>query len=158
MNDIDWDKAPEGTTHLLYGTWRKIERDKVSYWDHRKKLWVEHDGVAADWFFNTFVGHIFAKPQPALPRGLKWEDAPEDATHLIASTQYEKEIFWLKVIGGEYQWQHINQGEKEVWLGPQPYHNQYDKPGWEIYSRVAGAAKAQPKEQPPVKKPIGWWS
>ena len=166
MNDIDWDKAPEGTTYAStcpeairnYGVWRKEEGGMIYRWELGQ--WVVHSYVPEVWK-RVNDGLFVERPapvQPPLPNGLTWDDAPEDATHY-----HEQDVagdvhaWWLKKTedGGYFWWKVSGDGLMEGWSHVSDDLWCVKQPEFLTIARNG----VPPQEKPLApKKPIGWWA
>lgn len=141
--DINWEDAPEGTTHAFPPrTWRKLTKDAVYAWDAEHNMWHERHESVEYWterFINT--GKAVERPKPVenpLPNGLQWfEDA-------IYWNPHGKAGFFFNE--GAYYWD----GVWKWWEGMDDY--------WRVHPDTIKRFPKSVKAQPEPKKPIGWWS
>lgn len=177
MADINWEEAPEGTTHVLLnldGThnrhWRRVEGGAVC--EHYGGRWRKINDTEV-WFREFAVSiverppqapQVVGQPQP-VPQVVRingvevdWGQAPEGTTH--AATK-------LAAIRAYGQWRKLENNTVSDWKGGEwvardfinaeewkrTNHGQFiEKPGLVVAAPVAK------KEQLVVKKPVGWWS
>lgn len=159
MMEIEWDKAPEGTTHAFRPTrlgqathWRMVGEFDVYYWVENQ--WEPLDGDddprdPAEWV-EEFVenGDAVARPAPVeaeLPDGKVW---PEGAD------------FYYPNLGVFFRWDApgFKYPHDAAWSALMPMHiEQYAKK--DVIHRFLGAKpKAAPKEEAPKKRAVGWWN
>lgn len=151
MVDINWDEAPEGTTHVLlgldgnhHGHWRKVEDGQVfniqgGRWDRINN--------AEDWF-REFGNEIVERPpkESPLPNGLRWVDK---ATHyysnnIVPLLFFNEEGYTTSKVGSKWiEWE----VDLFKWYAEQA-------------ETTARYPLGQPMEvaQPKPRKPVGWWS
>lgn len=155
MIDIDWDEAPEGTTHVIFNDnginpfWRKVDEHGVHQfcrgdWD------LSED--QPDWWFEHHGKHIIERPpkepppvESPLPNGLQWVEGA-----LYYSPSYGG--FFLNderlTTNGGRSWNLIFGTGIKYWL---------DSPDT-IRRYADGQAPQVRAEQPKPRKPVGWWS
>lgn len=156
MMEIEWDKAPEGTTHSFpdkggNNHWRKMGEHDVFYWnDDEWEPLDDEDHTNPEEWEEKYVkrGLCIAKPAPVeaeLPEGKVWPEG--------ADFYYPQLGVFFRYDAPGFKYQHdVN------WSNLMPMHiEQYAKK--DVIHRFPGAKpKAAPKEEPPKKRAVGWWS
>lgn len=148
--EINWDNAPEGTTHAFAPDyWRKVTVDTVYSWSKVLKDWKPRREPPEEWIAEQ-VGmeayHAVERPKPVenpLPFGLEWF---EHATH------WNPDYGGLPFTNGEHYW-------KGRWIewGGDAFNYWANLPT--TIKRLPEGVKAQVvKQGPKPKKPVGWWT
>lgn len=150
---INWEEAPEGTTHGTdnplvlehYGKWRKREGD-VWYYFSKDGEWVERSVNGDNYLRNN--PHLVERPVPVeapLPGGLVWP---------IGYTHYNPHCggFFFNDKGFKQHIAEHNEWRSDdvllYWLRDARTVTRYgDK----------APAKVAAKEQPKPKQKVGWW-
>ena len=183
MADINWEEAPEGTTHHLESVrfdsqyWLKREGDHYRW----RSVHLDHlgypEGHIAPWaaaYDNPELytlterppqaPQVVEQPQPAEQvvriNGVEvdWGKAPEGTTH--AAT----DIGAIRAYG---QWRKLEDNTVSDWKrGEWVARDFINAEEWKRTNRgqfiekpgLVAAAPVAKKEQPVVKKPVGWWS
>lgn len=154
--DIEWEEAPEGTTHSFPSKggndhWRKMGGHDVFYWeDGEWEPLDDENHTNPEVWEEKYVknGFCIAKPVPVeaeLPDGKVWPEG--------ADFYYPQLGVFFRYDAPGFKYQHdVN------WSALMPMHiEQYAKK--DVIHRFPGAKpKAAPKEEPPKKRAVGWWS
>lgn len=151
MVDINWDEAPEGTTHGVdknsfsvrsFGQWRKITEEEVFYYMGGE--WVNREISTPENYLKANP-HVIARPivEAELPEGRLWR---EDYTHY--NTTYK---FFFK------EGQAVMNIEEDPFHLPEPNYTFWIR-HQDTITRFPGAKPKAPVEQPVKKKPVGWWN
>lgn len=143
MEEINWQEAPEGTTHFVVGKhgatpWRKVAGDKVFEW--RAGEWHDRDIYSVEDYLKFNRGLLVAKPAGAvLPDGLQWPEGYDYYNHhgLGGFFFNEEEFVWN---GQVLKWNI----EVAYWKNHKATIHRYGK-GVEVVA------------QPAPKKKVGWW-
>ncbi|MNJ09658.1 hypothetical protein D3C77_38060 [compost metagenome] len=161
MVDINWDEAPEGTTHIVHpeavrrNPWRKVDvaNDKVYAWHPKEQgglegEWVDRRVESVDNYLRINKELLTERPvvvEAELPKGLQW---PEGATHYYpgAETFFDRESSRYKFSRGG-GWTNIPGELVQEYIGRK-----------ETIARYPEARPKAPVEELIKKKPVGWWS
>lgn len=156
MVDINWDEAPEGTTHVVIPgitrhPWRKVDvaNDKVYVWmtkaqDGHEGEWCDRRVESVEAYLGVNNNLLVERPvvEAELPDGLVW---PRGYTH------------WNRDHGGFFFKEEgylIYGKENDFMAGAFNYWIGHEK----TIERFPGAKPKAPVEQPVKKKPVGWWN
>lgn len=154
---INWDEAPEGTTHSFpdkggNNHWRKMGEHDVFYWnDDEWEPLDDEDHTNPEEWEEKYVkrGLCIAKPAPVeveLPEGKVW---PEGADFYLPAADA-----FFRIDEPAYQFGHLNRWSKFTLAGIQEYAARPDT----IHRFPGAQPKTAPKEEPPKKRAVGWWN
>lgn len=122
--DVDWNKAPEGTTHIILKgervLWRKVENGKV-FMMTNENGWVEFNAPPAQWLkysdriilphpnYKPEVAKAALNPNVVMFKGVEvdWRKAPAGATHALMQ---DGKVWWRRVAGNK-----VSFHENGVW-------------------------------------------
>lgn len=84
-DNIDWSKAPEGTTHAL-----RLDENETLWWRKQAGAWYLHDPIRADMIWKAEIPTAATIARMALRPTSQpdWSKAPEGATHYNADCVY----------------------------------------------------------------------
>lgn len=173
MADINWEEAPDGTTHHLenvrFGSKYWLKREGGLYrWSSVPLGHLGYpEGHIAPWApsydnpeLYTLTERPPQAPQVVVINGVEvdWGKAPEGTTH--AATD-------LAAIRTYGQWRKLEDNTVSDWKGGEWVARNFTKAEeWKRANRgqfiekpgLVAAVPVAKKEQPIVKKPVGWWS
>lgn len=145
---INWEEAPEGTTHATedftavrhYGSWRKFEEGQWYYFKNGK--WVFRSR-SLDYLKNN--PHIVGRPveEVKLPNGLEWPEGYDHYNPSHGGLFFSEDGFSLRTRPRHVTW---NMAEYEHWR---------DKGDTIARHKGKAAIAERPVEKP--KKKVGWW-
>ncbi len=152
---INWEEAPEGTTHALWNKphepgWCKIEIDVVYYYNEDEE-WEALEYDPDEWLekFEAIIHERPKVPPPVeaeLPDGKVWPEG--------ADFYYWPADAFFRFDEPAYKFGHVDRWSKFPLVSVQEYAGRPES----IHRWVGAQPKAAPKEEPPKKRAVGWWT
>lgn len=152
MKILNWEEAPEGTTHALWNKphepgWRKIEIDEVYHYNEDEE-WEALEYNPDEWLekFGAIIHERPKAPPPVeaeLPNGKVWPEWADYYVPYAGGFFFDEEGYQLPK-NPKFNW--MVKGHPIAWV---------EYPG--TIARFPNKQQVK-KEEPPKKRAVGWWN
>lgn len=150
---INWEEAPEGTTHgdsgigdehrfAWWGRWRKITENAVYYYMDGE--WQERKGVGVKEYVNKNPHLVPIPKEPPLPNGLQWPEGFVGYSPIVGGFFFREEGYaFANDMERFYRWDKAD-------------YALYMIDNRTIHRGILVAGK-QEEPQAVKRQPVGWW-